>query len=1042
MALRPIYPIPSASRHGLVGGGIITPPPAVTSITVAVLTAFEAETAQPITIIKVRAVGIAAETDAGQAVGKVKYKSVGISTEADAGQALAHQRSRTLGISSETEATLAVGKIKVKAIGISAETEAGQVITAARKRVVGITTETETAQPIRPYKTRTLGVASETETGQALGKIKRKALGISAETDAALVLGQRGRINPAFETETAMPIGRSKKKTVGIALETETAKVIGFMPWVSQSGTNIVAGGKRIKLRGFNVGGYLMWEGWIWGAGLDSENSMMTNLTSLVGATRRDQFISDMHDKFLALADLQAMKALGMNCIRLPFNHTILEDDAAPNVYKQSGWDLLDRILDDCDRAGIYVHLDMHAVPGSQSNTFIADYITGQTLVWSDTAAQTRYTNLWAAIAARYKDRAIIASYDVMNEPAAPTASQAMSLQASAITAIRAVDTNHMVTVEGNNYAHDFSAASVVDSNMAYSFHRYPLDGGNEQTTVQAYIDKAAGDGVPLWVGEWGEDQIGPVELQAERWARNDDIDGFSFWTWKKTAVNLISSMEPAVEIPITTAQTKLMKYLSSTGNPTPTGPEAEQGLVDFINNIQYANCTPHQTHLRDITQPLVGPTLVNDTFTDSTKLLTAHTRDDGKLWVNRTDVSGVMNISNSNRARGNGSFFATGGATATGIPQTGNQQWTSTVFWVSTDGDLFLTLRDDNYNNQYVAHRTPTQWKIEKRIGGSVTVLGTAYSQTATTAMSETVIFKCMGNATGGVDLEIWVGGTLRCSASDSSITAPGRLGLRYTAGVGAMDDTHGPHFADVLGVALLGVAFETETAQALGRRKVRALGTATETEAAQHLGVAHARTLGTASEVEAGQAIGKRKVRALGTATETETAQPVGKSHSRVLGVVAESESALAIGRRHVRALGVVAETQTAQALGRVGYKAVSPATETDSARPLGHQHARVLGFATETNTASAIIRPVGHTVVVSFAFETETALRIRAAKTWPFGVALEDDRAIHIGNGYVLRDVIKTGIIERPTALAVLEPAKVTGELDHTNIIVRLD
>jgi len=40
-----------------------------------------------------------------------------------------------------------------------------------------------------------------------------------------------------------------------------------------------------IKLDGVNLGGWLMWEGWIWGGGFTAEKDINTNMQSIIGST-------------------------------------------------------------------------------------------------------------------------------------------------------------------------------------------------------------------------------------------------------------------------------------------------------------------------------------------------------------------------------------------------------------------------------------------------------------------------------------------------------------------------------------------------------------------------------------------------------------------------------------------------------------------------------------------------------------------------------------------------------------------------------------
>lgn len=94
------------------------------------------------------------------------------------------------------------------------------------------------------------------------------------------------------------------------------------------------------------------------------------------------------------------------------------------------------------------------------------------------------------------------------------------------------------------------------------------------------------------------------------------------------------------------------------------------------------------------------------------------------------------------------------------------------------------------------------------------------------------------------------------------------------------------------------IGTAAETNTAQALGKRKTRTVGVATETSAAQPLG--------------------KTKTRAVGLAGETSTAQPLGRTKTRTLGVTTTTETALPLGKAKTRPLGTAVEVNTAQPLG----------------------------------------------------------------------------------------------------------------------------
>jgi endoglucanase len=115
---------------------------------------------------------------------------------------------------------------------------------------------------------------------------------------------------------------------------------------VHTSGTQIVSpDGRPFKLRGFNLGGWLIWEGWIFGKGFISETTILNKLTGLVGSTNTKKFRNQIYNQFISQKDLQEIAKDGFNAVRIPINHRLIEDDNAPFVYLNSGWDILDRII-------------------------------------------------------------------------------------------------------------------------------------------------------------------------------------------------------------------------------------------------------------------------------------------------------------------------------------------------------------------------------------------------------------------------------------------------------------------------------------------------------------------------------------------------------------------------------------------------------------------------------------------------------------------------------------------------------------------------
>ena len=307
--------------------------------------------------------------------------------------------------------------------------------------------------------------------------------------------------------------------------------------FVHQNGKYILDGNNdTIQLNGVNLGGWLMWEGWIWGGNFTQEKTIYNDIESIVGTTEADDFREAVYDNYITEADIESISNQCHNVVRIPFNHTILEDDFNPYVYKQSGWDRLDSILSWCENHNVYAVLDLHSAPGGQSPLFTSDpdlFIN----LWNGAINQERTRRLWKAIADRYKDRGIIAGYDLLNEPAAPNDSLLVDIYQGIIDSVRAVDTNHMLFIEGNNYAEDFSMFTApLDNNMAYEFHFYTwFIFSGQQDSLMHFTTLSDTSGIPIWCGEWGENDYSKLD---ETKSYFDDpafgISGSAFWTWKK----------------------------------------------------------------------------------------------------------------------------------------------------------------------------------------------------------------------------------------------------------------------------------------------------------------------------------------------------------------------------------------------------------------------------------------------------------------------------------------------------------------------------
>jgi hypothetical protein len=144
-----------------------------------------------------------------------------------------------------------------------------------------------------------------------------------------------------------------------------------------------------------------------------------------------------------------------------------------------------------------------------------------------------------------------------------------------------------MVILEGNNAAKTFTLfQSPPDTNMAYSFHDYAwFTSGTLQGRLSALDKVASAQKVPMWNGEFGQDSYSTIAQYVAAFKNDPLISGWTLWTWKSVEK---SSVQVAKNTP--NAQ-KLMKWLSNPlFNAKPSQSSAEQGMQEFINNVQYKN--------------------------------------------------------------------------------------------------------------------------------------------------------------------------------------------------------------------------------------------------------------------------------------------------------------------------------------------------------------------------------------------------------------------------------------------------------------------
>lgn len=279
--------------------------------------------------------------------------------------------------------------------------------------------------------------------------------------------------------------------------------------------------GQPVALRGFGLGGWMNMENFITGYPAN-EQAHRDAIRRVLGDDLYALFFERFLACFFSAPDAEYIHSLGLNLLRVPINYRHFEDDMEPFVLKEDGFRHLDRVIDACAAQQIYTIIDLHAVPGWQNQHWHSDNPTHVALFWEHRHFQDRTVWLWERLAERYRSNPWVAGYNVMNEPADPTGERLEPFYRRLVEAIRRIDADHILFLEGNRYSTEFNMFGKPWSNVVYTNHDYALpgfvDGGpypgvsrgqyvDRDTLERKFVERSEymlEYDIPIWVGEFG----------------------------------------------------------------------------------------------------------------------------------------------------------------------------------------------------------------------------------------------------------------------------------------------------------------------------------------------------------------------------------------------------------------------------------------------------------------------------------------------------------------------------------------------------------
>jgi len=345
--------------------------------------------------------------------------------------------------------------------------------------------------------------------------------------------------------------------------------------------------GNEILLKGMGLGGWLVQEGYMLqtSAFANAQWQIHAKISALIGETNTETFYQTYRNNYVRKIDIDSLASWGFNSLRLPMHYNLFTTNTNPPNFINTGFDIIDSLLSWCEQNQIYLILDMHAAPGGQSDEPISDYNPANPSLWQSESNKDLLVMIWRKIAERYKDKTWIGGYDLINEPKwelLPNNQPLRDLYIRLTDTIRVVDTNHILFIEGNWFATDFSGLFPPwDENMSYSFHKYW--NGNNTSSIQYLLDLRNNTNIPLWLGETGENSnqwfVDCIELM-----KNNNI-GWAWWPHKK-----ISSIAGPLSATLLPAYQNLLNYWTNGGTP-PTSNTAYLALLAQAEMLKIENC-------------------------------------------------------------------------------------------------------------------------------------------------------------------------------------------------------------------------------------------------------------------------------------------------------------------------------------------------------------------------------------------------------------------------------------------------------------------
>ncbi len=371
---------------------------------------------------------------------------------------------------------------------------------------------------------------------------------------------------------------------------------------------NVNDSGTEVILRGMGLGGWMLQEPYMMEMSgfAEAQWQIKEKIAELIGTSNTDAFYDAWLANHCTRRDIDSLASWGFNSVRLPMHYNLytlpIDDEPVSgiNTWLDKGFAMTDSLISWCKANQMYVILDLHAAPGGQGkDKAICDYNPARFSLWESIENRQKTIALWRKLAERYANEPWVGGYDLINEPnwgftaggnengcSENSNAPLRQLYIDITNAIREVDQNHLIIIEGNCWGNNYNGLFPAwDNNMVVSFHKYWSY--NDENSLQWILNVRNQNNIPVWLGESGENSNTWFN-DAIRLVESKDI-GWAWWPLKK-----INTVVGPLTIAKTANYETLLNYWNN-GGTAPSSDFAFAALMQMAGNANIQNCIYHK---------------------------------------------------------------------------------------------------------------------------------------------------------------------------------------------------------------------------------------------------------------------------------------------------------------------------------------------------------------------------------------------------------------------------------------------------------------